>query len=488
MKKYLKNQYLWFTFAVLIITCSFWMISQFYFDNDGWFILTNGRYILENGIPSKNPFTFVPDLDIIIQQWLWSVLLYWGFEKIGTWWIAAIVMIMYALSLFLFLKITHVQGLRVNKALPFGTVCLLLMSSFLNMRPTFVTIILLLWQVYILEKYKLDGKWKSLLWLIVISLLEINFHSAIWIFHFIFMLPYIVPEIPNPWIRFKKYHFSRKPLYVMMLPMFTVGFLNPYGVRGMLYLFYSYGEELRSAGIKELMAPATDNIGLILLVLILICSIWTWHYRNNVIPSSFFYIICGTGILSLSHTRNAVYFLLGFLLYGIVIMNTVHISVKKMHKFTMPIFTIAIILFSGSVVPTAMKDIIKAPRVEDKSMTPQVAVEYFSKNHVDKDCKIYTNFNCGGFLEWHGYKSFMDPRPELYFKTLNGKMDIFSDYNAIRKTYDADKLRDFIKKYDFEWMIVNDNEPLSLYLSMNNHGKEVQKGNGYKIFRICKKE
>jgi len=488
MKQYFKNQYLWLPFSVLVTICSFWMISQFYFDNDGWFILTNGRYILENGIPLKNPFTFIPDLDIVIQQWLWSVLLYWGFDKIGAWWIAAVVMLMYALSLFLFLKISHVQGLRVNKALPFGTVCLLLMSSFLNMRPTFVTIILLLWQVYILEKYKLDGKWKNLLWLIVISLLEINFHSAIWIFHFIFMMPYIVPEIPNPWIRFKKYNFSRKPLYVMMLPMFMVGFLNPYGVRGMLYLFYSYGKELRLAGIKELMAPATDNIGLILLPLILICTVWTWHNRNYYIPSSFFYILCGTGILSLSHTRNAVYFMLGFLLFGIWIMKTVHITGKRLHRLTMPIFTLAVILFGISIFPSGINHISETPKITDTSITPLDAVEYFNENHIAKDSRIYTNFNCGGFIEWYGYKSFMDPRPELYFKSLNGKMDVFSDYNTIRKTYDTDKLRDFIEKYDFEWMIVDNNEPLSLYLSMNNRGVEIKKGNGYKIFQIWKGE
>lgn len=44
-------------------------------DGDVYFMIATGREIIKNGIPSKNPFTFINDLDIIIQQWPLAIIL-----------------------------------------------------------------------------------------------------------------------------------------------------------------------------------------------------------------------------------------------------------------------------------------------------------------------------------------------------------------------------------------------------------------------------
>ena len=49
----------------------------------------------------------------------------------------------------------------------------------------------------------------------------------------------------------------------------------------------------------------------------------------------------------------------------------------------------------------------------------------------------------------------MDARPELYFKTLNSKIDAFHDYNKLRKETNPKAYEKFIDKYQFEWMIVS---------------------------------
>lgn len=52
-----KNLWLWITLLACMVT--YFILSLHVMDNDGWFILTNGRYILEHGIPYENLFTWL---------------------------------------------------------------------------------------------------------------------------------------------------------------------------------------------------------------------------------------------------------------------------------------------------------------------------------------------------------------------------------------------------------------------------------------------
>ena len=69
-----KNLWLWITLLACMVT--YFVLSIQVMDNDGWFILSNGRYILEHGIPYENPFTWVEGLDVVLQQWAYSVVVY----------------------------------------------------------------------------------------------------------------------------------------------------------------------------------------------------------------------------------------------------------------------------------------------------------------------------------------------------------------------------------------------------------------------------
>ena len=49
-------------------------------NNDIWFILNFGRYILNNGFPTIDPFTIHDGLEIIVQQWLSDIIFYSGYK------------------------------------------------------------------------------------------------------------------------------------------------------------------------------------------------------------------------------------------------------------------------------------------------------------------------------------------------------------------------------------------------------------------------
>ena len=54
-------------YILLIITISFFTLRII--DNDFWFLINQGRYIIENGFPTVEPFTIHNNLSFIIQQW-----------------------------------------------------------------------------------------------------------------------------------------------------------------------------------------------------------------------------------------------------------------------------------------------------------------------------------------------------------------------------------------------------------------------------------
>ena len=39
-------------------------------DNDIWFLLTHGRYVMEHGFPMIEPFTIHEGFKFVMQQWL----------------------------------------------------------------------------------------------------------------------------------------------------------------------------------------------------------------------------------------------------------------------------------------------------------------------------------------------------------------------------------------------------------------------------------
>lgn len=482
-----KNRNLWIIIMGFLVLLSAILLSIKFFDNDGWFILNNGRYIVENGVPLKNPFTWMEGLDIVIQQWLWSVITYIVYEYFGNWGLILLCVVMYLITMFLFVKIADLYKVKHQYSILLCAAMLLLMYPYLNIRPTFVTLILLMWQVYILEKYKQDGDTLNLLWLIAISVLEINFHSAIWIFHFVFLLPYLVPEIQTYFIKFQKVKIKRLPLIIITIPMFLVGYCNPYGADGMKYLLYSYGDELKNAGINELKSPMLNGIGFFIMLLIVFATIWISSHYHEKFQSSFTYILCGTAILSLLHSRNAVYFYLGFMLFSIEILKKLNFEFKSNHKKLNFILSITVILLWLLYIPLISDIIHNTPNKTDSELRPIKAIEYLQEHHISTDTRLYTEFNSGGFIGWKGYKTFMDARPELYFKILNGKIDAFHDYIQIRKETDINEFERFIDKYNFEWMIISDEETLHMYLEMSGKAEVKLDGNGYKLYKIIKK-
>ena len=69
------------------------------------------------------------------------------------------------------------------------------------------------------------------------------------------------------------------------------------------------------------------------------------------------------------------------------------------------------------------------------------------------------------YLEYKGYHPYIDGRAEVFLKDNNGEFDYLAEYNEVMngKLY----YKDFVNKYNFNYLIVSDREQL-LRMSLKN--------------------
>lgn len=476
--------------SIAIITMTILAMSITFMNNDGTFILATGRYIIENGIPFEHPFSIIKDLNFVAQQWLWAVICWLIYDVLGNIGIYIISIITYLLNILVLNKIAKIKKTNTNVYMVLISLIFLLNFNFISIRPTMVTNLLLLLQVYVIEKYMITNKKVKLLWLIPIMILEINLHASLWWMHFVFLLPYIVPPIKNPIIKFTtmtKEEFKSRitPIIFIIIPMILTGILNPYGMDGVMYLIKSYNSELNSLGIIELEAPATNNLlTVIILAIIFICLHIVIKSKN--VNQISLYFFCGTTILGLMHLRNSIYFYFGFSIILIDLLKDADFSKLKkiIDKWSKVINTVSIVLVACICIvflPNINKSVNK--KDVDSFGTPVKAIEYL--NSLDKkDIKIYTEFNNGGYFELKGYNIFVDARPELYFKGFNEKQDIMKDYVMLRNG--CNNKKDYLKllnKYNFDYLCVDKDSKLNILLESLNDYKPIINSEEYVFYK-----
>ena len=61
----------------------------------------------------------------------------------------------------------------------------------------------------------------------------------------------------------------------------------------------------------------------------------------------------------------------------------------------------------------------------------EVVADYIEDNYNLEDVRLFTYFDDGGYYQFRGIKTYIDPRAEVFFKKLNKEKDIFTEYLKI---------------------------------------------------------
>ena len=282
-------------------------------DNDLWFLMNGGRYVLTQGIPYIEPFTIHEGMHFVMQQWLsgvvfWSV--YHTFGPVGVVVLMSCIDACIIYALFQLCMVVSNRNFLLSVFLA-GAVGIFCGMTFICSRPQIFSALLLLVEVLFLEKYSRQNKICFLYPLPLISVVLINMHAALWPMLFVLLLPFVLDAVP---LKGKRLFFSEqdvislRPLLLYMVLMVLAAFINPYGIEAMTYTSRSYGYKLINRIVREMHPSVVTNIfGKIMFFYTIFFSIC---YAKIKTPLRYVLLSLGTGYMALSSIRSMFLFVL----------------------------------------------------------------------------------------------------------------------------------------------------------------------------------
>ena len=282
-------------------------------DNDVWFLLNSGRYVVEQGIPYIEPFTLHQNLKFLMQQWLSAVIFWETYSLFGGPGLICLLYIVGAGLLFVLYRLTLLvsegnQYVAVLFTVPVGILCCI---CFLVSRPQSFSMVIFLLELYILESYIRRRNWRYLLWLPVLSLLLINLQAAMWPLLLVFLLPYLAEtllgsRLPQLFVPAGD-SFPWRMLLAAALLICLAGLVNPYGLDAMTYAFRSYGNSDINVIVGEMHALTShDLLGKLSLAVFLASII---IYAKKCTCCRYFLFMLGTLYMAISAGRSLFLFL-----------------------------------------------------------------------------------------------------------------------------------------------------------------------------------
>lgn len=476
LKKYRPSKYFsYLYFFIPIILVLFINISR---ESDIWFLLSHGKYVLNNGFPVKEILSLHNDFSFVMQQWLSSVIFYVTYKYLGNLGLYFLVFGVNLLILYFLYKLcfTISKGKRFVSVLISSAIDVLLIFDFIVPRPQIFSILIFVILIYILEEYY--KKKSKLLYIIpLLSLLLINLHGAVWLCLFVFCAPYVIEYL---YLFIKNKDKRIFPLLAVLFVSLLMGFLNPYGFKLMTYTFSSYGSSYINEIVREMNSfnlggeyfVKAHSYTLLLLFLIIVMSMLL--NRKSKVSVRCLLLIFGTYYMALCNLRNMSFFYICAIPFICCFLNI--LDGKDTGKPVVLYVILSCLFFLiFSVNLCNGKYILNN---DNKRI-----VKYLEKN-ASKEIKLYTNFNDGAYYEYFGYKPYIDSRAEIYFKANNKVEDVFFEYyNLLNGKIRAE---DFIKKYDFEYFVVSDNEYLYSYLAKNDEYNLLLHSNERSLFKKAK--
>jgi hypothetical protein len=285
------------------------------------------------------------------------------------------------------------------------------------------------------------------------------------------MLPFVLNCINLKQIKMLKKlkidKYDLKPLLIVILLMFVVGFLNPYGYDALTYIFKSYGISSINDVVGEMKPTSWATYqGKLLFLYFIIFVLINFVRKDLRIDIRHVLFICGMSLLGFMHNKCFPLFVLIFTYSLMYYLRNIKFDFDLLkNKIIMSLYNglsiglgcaLLFTFFFTTYYSYSMYDFSEKYNID-------VVVDYIVENYDKDEVVLYTGFNTGGYTEFRGLKSYIDGRAELFFKRFNGKEDIFDEAFSIESKIDFD-FDKFLNKYNFTHIIVYDFSYFNMYL------------------------
>ena len=450
-------------------------------DNDFWFTINHGRYILNYGFTDIEPFTVHEGLAFSFEKWLTCITFYKIYDWLGAWGMYAFMLIIFAVIIWLFYRGCMLfSGGNENASIIVTCVCMCFFGwSYIRTRPQIFSYIFMLAEVICLEKYARSGNVRKLFPLPLLSFLYMQFHSTMLPIFFIFMMPYLCDFGWFSALGIKGCRTRKLPILVFMVLSMITTLANPYGVRSFVYLINSLNDGGLLSTINEVKRSGWGDIfgcsGPVLVIQVI--YVITRLSRREKFPLRYFFMLCGTFAMALYAVRNNAFFVL---MGGLI-------CAWELRFFSLRYGFMALLKKLAAVV-TVVVAIIICPGPYDimRSTYAWKVIDDFVAIHPDTDVRMYTDFNCGSYAEWIGFRCYADPRAEVFLKSVNGKEDILAEiWDSMHSVIGVTELQ---TKYAFDYWLVEMDYTLDRQLGSRQMFELICENDGYRVYKFLPSE
>lgn len=471
-------------FAIIIFCFA---ISPITLQNDTFYTIKIGEYILQNGIDMQDPFSWHEGLAYTYPHWGYDVAIYLIYSLFGmtgiyisTCLLASILgLSMYAINYKL--AKNHVISFFIT----LGSIYML--GDYIAARAQLVTFIFFIFTIYFIEKFLETKKKRYAAGLIIIPIIIANIHAAVWPFYFVLFLPYIgeyVIALITDIIMERKYQIfmlkrkiikhnkkgnaeevlkleeklenlkykiekakekraeekknsyklkinrndNVKWLIIIMLVCVFTGLLTPIGDTPYTYL------------IKTMQGNTTQNINehlpmtlieneQVMCLLILYIALLT--FTKIKIQLKDLFMIGGLAFLMFYSRRQSTM----FILIGSITINKMTYEALKIYtknfaqNLTKRMTTKVGVFVTIAIILTISLNFANEKKNDEFINTkdyPVAAADYILENLDVNNIKIYNDYNYGSYLIYRDIPVFIDSRADLYapeFNTPTGNPD-----------------------------------------------------------------
>lgn len=280
---------------------------------------------------------------------------------------------------------------------------------------------------------------------------------------------------------------ATKWLILVMVICVLTGLLTPLGDTPYTYLVKTMqGNTTKSISEHQPLTLYNDKVTMVVLALVLGILIFT----KVKVKLSDFFMMAGLIFLSfMSRRQVSLLLIIGVFIFAKWLE---YLFNKYDPKGTMDFMKRTTTLL-GKVITIAVivlvSMLIIKPKLGDKYVSskkyPVEASTWILENLDIENIRLYNEYNYGSYLLFRGIPVFIDSRADLYTPEFNKRegedgRDIFSDYINISSigTYYETKF----EKYDITHVIVVNNAKLNMFLSRNEHYKQLYKDDNFVIY------
>lgn len=463
-------------FVALFTIALFAMAVRETLDPDLWWHLRTGEFILQEGIPRQDIFSFtVNHHPWITHEWLAQLFMWLVYQAGGL----PGLMVIFALLIALTFGLVYLTC----SGRPFLAAFVVLLAAVASAivwgaRPQMFNLVLMAAFVYIIERYKAKRiSSRGLLLLPLLAILWANLHSG-YLLGTVLLGTYTIGEALQRWLDKDDEQNLDWPAvrHLGLITVFTflAAVLNPNGPELWIYPFYTLGSSAMQAYIQEWHSPNFHLTYFWPFALMMGLGVISWLFSPKRPTWSEILLFFGTaaaGLLSARHiplfTIVAAPIISRRLLSASVATAAYPLlsgqkpsgqkpeapPVKTMVVFNWVILLLAVLAAGGWVINKVTSNETAIMR-----RYPVAAVDFLEQAGLAK-APGYNSYNWGGYLIWRGLPVFVDGRADVYG-------DDFLFYYL--KAFEAqDDWYQPLQDFDVQYVLMERASPLAIVLSVS---------------------